>query len=275
MLVWCSRAAARASRRNRCSRSGSPPAWAGQHLQGDVPAQRHLLGLVDHAHAAAADLAQDAVVAELLRRRSGAGGRRDARLGPGRLDLLHHHQGREQVADLVGQLRVGGRCTRSGPAARRGGAGPGTPRPAARPGPAGRRSSVMASALRRPPGSSGPPARIALSRRRARTNRWLAAASPMPSTWAVSALVSSSKCRRASTSRSIGSMPLSASWTPELQLGLDGRLAGAGVAGRGAARPATRSWPAAAPRGAATPPGRRPGPGCRGGGGAGPGACGR
>jgi hypothetical protein len=37
---------------------------AGQHLQGDVPAQRLLHRLVDHAHAAAAHLAQEAVVAQ-------------------------------------------------------------------------------------------------------------------------------------------------------------------------------------------------------------------
>ena len=36
----------------------------GQHLQGDSPAERDLLGLVDDAHAAAADLADDAEVAE-------------------------------------------------------------------------------------------------------------------------------------------------------------------------------------------------------------------
>src|SRR5262249_39272867 len=35
-----------------------------QHLQGDVPAQGDLLGLIDDAHAAPADLAQDAVVAQ-------------------------------------------------------------------------------------------------------------------------------------------------------------------------------------------------------------------
>ena len=38
----------------------------GQDLEGDVPAERDLLGLVDDPHAAAADLAEDAIVAELF-----------------------------------------------------------------------------------------------------------------------------------------------------------------------------------------------------------------
>ena len=47
-------------------RRGVARARPGQHLEGDAPAQGLLLGLVDDAHAAAADLAQDAVVADLL-----------------------------------------------------------------------------------------------------------------------------------------------------------------------------------------------------------------
>ena len=41
-----------------------------QHLQRHAPAQRQLLRLVDHAHAAPADLADDAEVAEQIRRRT-------------------------------------------------------------------------------------------------------------------------------------------------------------------------------------------------------------
>ena len=51
------------------SRLASSSSACRQHLQGDVPAQRVLLGLVDDAHAAAADLAEDAVVAQLPQRR--------------------------------------------------------------------------------------------------------------------------------------------------------------------------------------------------------------
>ena len=43
---------------------------AGQDLERDPAAERDLLGLVDHAHAAAADLADDPVVAHLAKRRS-------------------------------------------------------------------------------------------------------------------------------------------------------------------------------------------------------------
>ncbi len=41
----------------------------GQDLEGDVPAERDLLRLVDDAHAATADLADDAVVAQALEQR--------------------------------------------------------------------------------------------------------------------------------------------------------------------------------------------------------------
>ena len=41
----------------------------GQQLQGYLAAERDLLGLVDDAHPAAADLPDDPEVAELLRRR--------------------------------------------------------------------------------------------------------------------------------------------------------------------------------------------------------------
>ena len=44
-----------------------------QHLQGNAPAQRDLLGLVDDAHAPPADLAEDAVFAQLGARRDGVG----------------------------------------------------------------------------------------------------------------------------------------------------------------------------------------------------------
>ncbi len=86
MLVWCSRPAARASRRNRARSAGSP-----EQLQRDVAVERLLEGLVDDAHAAAADLADDAEVVQPLRR--GSEGRR-------------HHRGRvlSDLRDRAGRL---------------------------------------------------------------------------------------------------------------------------------------------------------------------------
>ena len=78
----------------------------GQHLQGHVPSQRNLLGLVDDAHAAFADLAQDAIIPEL---QQGGGRRRGwvlVRFLVVFLDLLDLDHGREQLADVVGQLGI-------------------------------------------------------------------------------------------------------------------------------------------------------------------------
>ena len=66
---WRSRAAARASRRKRIASRSSSAAPAGQHLERDAPAERLLLGLVDDAHAAAADLAHEPELAEPPSRR--------------------------------------------------------------------------------------------------------------------------------------------------------------------------------------------------------------
>ena len=100
---------------------GRPTTWPRQDLQRHAAAQRDLLGLVDDPHAAPADLAEDPVVADLPEARDG-GRRRPDRLVAGvALGLLDLDQGREQLADLVGQLRVGGRRTPASSAARRGG----------------------------------------------------------------------------------------------------------------------------------------------------------
>ena len=66
MLVWCSRAAALASRSNRRTCLRVQQRAGREHLQGHAAAQRLLLGLVDDPHAAPADLAEDAVVAQPL-----------------------------------------------------------------------------------------------------------------------------------------------------------------------------------------------------------------
>jgi hypothetical protein len=90
---------------------------AGQDLEGDVPAEGDLLGLVDDAHTAAADLAEDAVIPQLLqlgrpRYHHRSGRRRDGLAVF--LDLLHADQGREEVADIVRQLGVLGDVFRQG-----------------------------------------------------------------------------------------------------------------------------------------------------------------
>jgi hypothetical protein len=89
----------------RVQRSGE-----GQHLEGHAAAQRELFGLVDHAHAAAADLPDDAEVAELaeglfrrLRLRD-VGGERARPVG-GAADEV---QRRQAAVEFLGQLGVAG-----------------------------------------------------------------------------------------------------------------------------------------------------------------------
>ena len=69
----------------------------GEDLQGHAAAERLLLGLVDDAHAAAADLAEDAVVAQLLQRRGVAVGAPVGQfpVADFRLVLLHQQKRRE------------------------------------------------------------------------------------------------------------------------------------------------------------------------------------
>ena len=105
-------AAARASRRNRSQQLGVEPRVARQDLQRHVPAQRVLLGLVDHAHAAAADLAEDPVVAELPRIAGPSAGSPSANgpvgsaaPGSGPSRSISTMAGKTS-ADLVGQLGV-------------------------------------------------------------------------------------------------------------------------------------------------------------------------
>jgi hypothetical protein len=103
----------------------------GQHLDGYAAAQRDLFRLVDDAHAAAADLADDAIIAETFRRlaqfaeraehagrRVGIVGRRGLRAGRGPDFRLHH------VADSgtpTARARTGdGRCPTIIPRNRRG-----------------------------------------------------------------------------------------------------------------------------------------------------------
>jgi hypothetical protein len=82
--------------------------WDTAPLKGRYQALRDaegdLLGLVDDSHAIAADLAQDAKVAQLLQRRSfGRGFIGLAAVVLGLFDLDH---GREQVAEVAGQVGI-------------------------------------------------------------------------------------------------------------------------------------------------------------------------
>jgi hypothetical protein len=76
-----------------------------QHLERYPPAQRQLLRLVDDAHAAAAHLADEAEIPQLLqrrRRRGLAAGRLPLQRLVGQGDVLHQRHGREDFADLGG-----------------------------------------------------------------------------------------------------------------------------------------------------------------------------
>ncbi len=96
--------------------TGPPRRAGGQHLQSDAAAERFLLRLVHHAHAAAAYLAQDAKVAQPFRPRAVCRqetGRRGDGGGYGqvagrRLELLHQRDGVKHFADVVGQFRRAG-----------------------------------------------------------------------------------------------------------------------------------------------------------------------
>ncbi len=72
-----------------------------------MPAERDLFGLVDDPHAAPADLADDAIVAQLF----DVGDcyrsiliRVDRLVGQG--DVFHHRHRREDLADLGGEVRM-------------------------------------------------------------------------------------------------------------------------------------------------------------------------
>ena len=95
-------AAARASFLKRCSCSLVEHAGVGQDLQGHGAAQRNLLGLIHDPHAAAADFADEAEVAE------DAG---DVAIffpigQPSRGRNIEHGQGGKYLPDDVGDLRM-------------------------------------------------------------------------------------------------------------------------------------------------------------------------
>jgi hypothetical protein len=73
-----------------------------EHFEGHTPAERLLHGLVHHAHAAAANLAQNAVLAQALWD-GRSGGTRFCQFRSG---LLHGYQSGQEFADLVGQFGI-------------------------------------------------------------------------------------------------------------------------------------------------------------------------
>jgi hypothetical protein len=79
----------------------------GKALDGDDSAESGILGLVDNAHAATADLAENPEVSEPFQRRTAS--RRAAANGtPAAVgaEVLHPEQERKQIADLLGQRRI-------------------------------------------------------------------------------------------------------------------------------------------------------------------------
>ena len=66
MLGWFSAEAARASRWKRSSAWASCGDVFGEELEGDEAAELDVFGLVDHAHAAAAEFFEDAIVRDGL-----------------------------------------------------------------------------------------------------------------------------------------------------------------------------------------------------------------
>ncbi len=108
MLVWCNRAAARRLAAEPLLDHPIARHLPRQDLQRHGAAQRDLLGLVHHPHPAPADLTEDPVVTDLPQRwNRGPGILGLLLLGrPDAVGLLHLDQRREQLADVVGQVRV-------------------------------------------------------------------------------------------------------------------------------------------------------------------------
>jgi len=89
-----------------------PPLQQGlrrQDLQRHAPPEGLLLGLEDHAHAAAPDLADDLEVAQAFEPHRSQRGRAAGRPLRAGLEPLHRRHRREQIADFLGQVgMVGG-----------------------------------------------------------------------------------------------------------------------------------------------------------------------
>jgi hypothetical protein len=101
------------------------PAVQGEDFQGNPPAERLLDGFVDYAHAAVADLAEDAVFAQLFETRCGDGAgsviERRSPVFRGGLESLHDLERGEELEDPSCQLGtahciLGGRRILAAPA---------------------------------------------------------------------------------------------------------------------------------------------------------------
>src|SRR5262245_16047023 len=89
--------------------AGSPKSAARQNFQGNVSSEGLLNRLVDDTHATAADFTQQAILTQVAR----AGrigfrwvGEGSSPVGGPWLELLQELQGGEDVADLVGEVRI-------------------------------------------------------------------------------------------------------------------------------------------------------------------------
>ena len=261
MFVWCSLAAAFASRSNRRRLAGSRNTAGRQHLQGDAPAERHLLGLVDDAHPAPADLAEDAEVAQVGDRRGGRD--RHGQLGAGvRLGPLQLDQGGEQRPDVVGQVRVPVAVLLQRAAAPRPGGGRRTRRPVGSAARRGRRSTrpwsiSLGGRLQGGEHVLEPlqGADVPLGRGRLLDPEHLGGLG-------VGQLLEVPQRQDLPVERVEGVERL---LEPQQPLGPDGRLGRGRLLARAGGRPGRRWTRPASARGTATPRGRRPGPGPRGG----------
>jgi hypothetical protein len=86
--------------------NGIAEAGRRKHLERHMPAEGELLGLIDDAHAAAADFAENAIITDPLRPLPVEKRFLQEALFLGRLQLLHHDESRKHLSNLGGKLRI-------------------------------------------------------------------------------------------------------------------------------------------------------------------------
>jgi hypothetical protein len=77
-----------------------------QHFHGDVAAERFLIGLVNDAHAAAADFAENAEIAESLQLRRAQRNSHAAGFFLLRFEMFDGGDRRENIANILGEIRI-------------------------------------------------------------------------------------------------------------------------------------------------------------------------